>query len=81
MIETKIISNASFFDEIEDMVWDQDISYLDAVIKYAEDRDIEIEAIGGLISKNQVLYKKIYGEAKSLKMIKHDDSDETFSLE
>ena len=56
-----------FAEEIEDIVWDLDISYLDAVILYCERKGIEPEETKKLISKP--LKEKIEVDAMNLNLL------------
>jgi len=52
---------------IEDMVKKQKIPYMDAVIKYCEESDIDLSSVGPLI--NKPLKEKIKEEAQKLNMV------------
>jgi len=52
---------------IEDMVKKQRIPYMDAVIKYCEENDIDLSSVGPLI--NKPLKEKIKEEAQKLNMV------------
>jgi len=52
---------------IEDMVKKQKIPYMDAVIKYCEENDIDLSSVGPLI--NKPLKEKIKEEAQNLNMV------------
>ena len=52
---------------IEDMVNKQRIPYMDAVIKYCEDNDIDLSSVGPLVNKS--LKEKIKEEAQKLNMV------------
>lgn len=58
----------SFSHEIEEIVWNKDISYLEALTELMEKEDLEPEAIQKLISKD--LYSKLEIEAENLRMLK-----------
>lgn len=72
MIGDEVIPVAAFstpqrlFKEIEDLVWQHDISWLDATVLYAELNEVEIEAVASLISRNANLKEKIKEEAEIL---------------
>lgn len=57
------------FREIEDLVWEFDITWMEAVIHYAEKKGVEIEAVAALISKNANLKEKIKEEAEGLNFL------------
>jgi len=50
--------------KIEEIVWDKDVSYMDAIILYCEATGFEVELAAKLISN--VLKSKIKVEAESL---------------
>ena len=45
------------------------VPYIDAVVEYATQNELEIEVIGEIIKKSPVLKANIYREAEKLKMI------------
>jgi len=45
------------------------VSYIDAVIDYAERHNLEVEVIGEIIKRSPVLKAKIYREAEELNMV------------
>lgn len=55
---------AEFSMKIEEIVWDKDVSYMDAIILYCEETGFEVELAAKLISN--VLKSKIKVEAESL---------------
>lgn len=55
---------ASFSLKIEDLVWEKDVSYMEAIIIYCENSGIEVETAAKLISG--VLKSKIKMEAEGL---------------
>ena len=50
--------------KIEEIVWDKDVSYMDAIVLYCEETGFEVELAAKLISN--VLKSKIKVEAESL---------------
>jgi hypothetical protein len=62
----KIKISNTFLSEVEDIVWELDVNYIDAVILWCERNNLELEVIGGLIKKNQILRAKIMGDAEDL---------------
>lgn len=56
-------------------------TYIDALIEYAKERDIEIETVAEIVKKSAIIKEKIRMEAKSKKMLKesvHDNRSEFF---
>jgi hypothetical protein len=56
-----------FASTIEDVVYMKDVSYMDAVLMYCEDNEVEFEVAASLISDN--LKSKIQFEAESLNFL------------
>lgn len=54
----------TFFEQIEQIVYDKDVSYMDAVLLYCEDTGIEIEVAASLVQGT--LKSKIKIEAEEL---------------
>ena len=50
-INDKFISKEKFAEEIESIVLNKNLNYIDAIVLYCEDNGIEIESVGKLISK------------------------------
>ena len=57
---------------IEGIVKDKRISYLDAVLHYCEDNDIDTASVGPLI--NQPLKQKIKAEAEKLNLVERSST-------
>ncbi len=70
-VETIIASNSqAFFAKIADIVEEQDISYMDAVIHYCEKEEIEIESVAKVIKSNVTLKTLIQNEGEELNFLK-----------
>ncbi len=67
-INEKFVSKDKFAEEIEKIVLDTQMSYIDAVCQYCEDNNIEVASAPKLISK--VLKEKIKYEATELNYLK-----------
>ena len=50
-INQKFVSKEKFAEDIEQIVLDTKMNYIDAIVQYCEDNEIEIESVGKLISK------------------------------
>ncbi len=61
------MNSKKFALTIEAIVKDKKIPYMDAVLKYCEDNDIDTSSIGPLINKS--LKEKIQAEAEKLNLI------------
>jgi len=59
---------AKFSVEIENIVKDSNLNYIEAVVQFCEDRNIEMDGINKLISKP--LKEKIKYEAQRLNFMK-----------
>jgi len=57
-----------FQDEIEDIVWMKDVSYLDAIMMFCEENDFEVEKIPRILSSS--LKSKLREEAEDLSLLK-----------
>jgi hypothetical protein len=53
-------------ETIEDLVWKHDISYMDAIVLYCEDNNIEVEVFAKAIKTNEMLKAKLQHEAEQL---------------
>lgn len=54
-------------------------SYIDALVEYAKEKDIEIETVAEIIKKSSIIKEKIRTEAKSKRLLKEsNDSRESF---
>lgn len=47
----------------------KDVSYIDALVHYAEKYEIEIEVLGEMIRKSPVLKSKVRDDAESLNLV------------
>ena len=70
MIELSIKTPSQFAMEIENIVKEKQIDYIDAVMHYVEKHNVEIETIASFIKSSQILKSKIASEAEDLNMIK-----------
>jgi len=68
-IQKEVIMNSKEFSlKIESIVKEKRITYMDAVVLYCEENDIDTSTVSPLISKS--LKEKIQVEATNLKMLK-----------
>lgn len=70
MIEIKIKTPSQFSMEIESLVKEKKISYLDAVMHYVETNQVEIESVASLIKSSQILKSKLHNDAEELNLVK-----------
>lgn len=68
IIEDKFMTAAKFSTEVETLVNNDAMSYIDAIIHYCDNNDIELETVPKLISKP--LKEKLRHEAQQLNFIK-----------
>ena len=50
-INKKFVSKEKFAEDIEQLVLTTKMNYIDAIVQYCEDNEIELESVGKLISK------------------------------
>lgn len=48
------------------------VPYIEALVEYAKERNIEIETIAEIVKKSPVIKEKIRAEAVVMKMVKRD---------
>lgn len=56
-------------------------SYIDALVEYAKERDIEIETVAEIVKKSTIIKEKIRTEARGKRLLKesaHDSRVEFF---
>lgn len=68
LLEDRFMTVAKFSAEVETLVNNDDMSYIDAIIHYCDNNDIELETVPKLISKP--LKEKLKHEAQQLNFIK-----------
>lgn len=69
MIVSMIGSNTNLIEEITDIVWMKDVSYLDACMEYCKIHNMEEEQLGVFIKKDSFLLAKLSEEAEELRLI------------
>ena len=50
-LNKKFISKEKFAEDIEGLVLKTKMNYIDAIVQYCEDHEIELETVGKLVSK------------------------------
>lgn len=68
LIEDKFMTTVRFSTEVETLVNSDSMSYIDAIIHYCDNNDIELETVSKLISKP--LKEKLKHEAQQLNYMK-----------
>ena len=67
-LNKKFISKEKFAEDIEQLVLTTKMNYIDAIVQYCEDNEIELETVNKLISKP--LKEKIKYDAVELNYLK-----------
>ena len=67
-INEKFISKEKFAEEIEQIVLNTSMNYIDAIVDYCEKNNIDVESVGKLVSKP--LKDKIKCDAMELNYLK-----------
>ena len=68
LIQVKFLCQNKFTSDIEQLVLKSDLNYIEAIISYCEEKNIEFESVGKLISKP--LKDKLKAEATELNYLK-----------
>ncbi|NBT09249.1 MAG: hypothetical protein EBS98_10720 [Chitinophagia bacterium] len=64
-----VISVSDFLIEIEKLVTDKRMEYIDAIVYYCEQNNMEIETAARLVKQNQRFQAKVRSEAEDLHYI------------
>ena len=51
LLQEKFLCQNKFTSDIEQLVLQSDLNYIEAIISYCEEKNIEFESVGKLISK------------------------------
>lgn len=62
----KVKLTEEFQEEIEDIVWELDVNYIDAIIEWCVRNKTEVESIGDMIRKTVLLKAKVQSDAEDL---------------
>jgi hypothetical protein len=68
LIQMQHFQNLS--EKIDNIVTMTGVDYIDAILSYCQDHNLEIETIGQIISKNPTLKEKVEIEAGDLHFLK-----------
>ena len=68
LLKEKFLCQNKFTSDIETLVQSSDLNYIDAIIPYCEENNIELESVNKLISKP--LKEKLKAEALDLNYLK-----------
>ena len=67
-INQKFVSKEKFAEDIEQLVLNTEMNYIDAIVQYCDDNGIEVESVSKLISKP--LKEKVKYDATELNYLK-----------
>jgi len=68
VIESKFLTPSKFAFEIEKIVIEENLNYIDAICHYCENNEIEVESVAKLISKS--LKERLKWDATRLNFMK-----------
>lgn len=69
MKDEGIPSANNFAMQIEEIVWDKDVTYMEAILLWCSDRGLEPEVAASLVRKSAPLKGKIQLEAESANLL------------
>lgn len=73
-LESLFLDANKFFTIVEDKVWMDDISYLDAIMSVCDDKEINPEDLVRLHLISPLLKSKLYSESMESGLIKQESS-------
>tara|TARA_B100000902_G_C26872934_1_gene698633 strand:- start:54 stop:308 length:255 start_codon:yes stop_codon:yes gene_type:complete len=68
LLQEKFLCQNKFTSDIEQLVLQSDLNYIEALVSYCEEKNIEFESVGKLIAKP--LKDKLKAEATQLNYLK-----------
>lgn len=75
MIEIKSITTlAEFTEDIQKLVKQGNLTHLDAIVAWCEQRGVDVEQVIPLVKKSQVIKAKLESEASMLNLIAKSDT-------
>ena len=69
VISNKALSSEKFIKEIEQLVINHDLDYMDAVVHFCEKNNVEIEVAASIIRSNIRIKSKLQDEAEELNFL------------
>jgi len=69
MNNIKKISSEEFIREVEILVRDHNLDYMDAVLHFCETKGVEMETIASIIKSNPSIKSKVQEEAEGLHLL------------
>jgi hypothetical protein len=70
ILEEKFNRANNVVKAIHEMVKTSQVSYMDAILHYAEETGMDIDAVAEIVSKNDLIKSKLEVEAESLHFLK-----------
>lgn len=58
-----------FFVEIETLVTEYNINYLDAILLYVEKHNLEVESVATLVKKHPLIKSKLQKDCEGLRLV------------
>lgn len=75
MIEIKSITTlAEFTEDIQKLVKQGNITHLDAIVAWCEQRNVDVEQVIPLVKKSQVIKAKLESESSELNLIEKSNT-------
>lgn len=68
-MKNPVKSPVEFTQDIEVLVREKKIDYFEAIMIYAEIKNLEIETVASLVKQNQIIKAKLADECESLNLI------------
>ena len=65
----KMLDSDKFYRDLENIVADNNLSYIDAVVYYCEKNDIEIEVAASLVKSNFRIKSVVQSEGEDLNIL------------
>jgi len=63
-------SNTQFSIDVEDIVWELDVGYIEALTVYCDRKGIEIESVAAMVQSDKLLMEKLKTDAENLRYLK-----------
>ena len=65
-----MINTSEFLNEIETLHQTLQLSYMEAIVYWCEARNLDVEAVSGIVKTNRVMKAKLRQEAEDLNYMK-----------
>lgn len=73
MAELKITNHEKIHLAIANKL-EKGVSYIEALVAYAKENDIEVEVVGEIVRKSSIIKEKIREEATQLRLVKREET-------